>query len=218
MKGTFYIGTVCLERNRWGSRSPSFLVSDWLPRFKADGFDGVELWENHYVAADAAEQARLAGAAHPVAIYNSYVSFGDEGAAAREQAAAAVARLGVSAVKYNVGPDPAALACYRRTLLAWAEQLPPSCRLLCECHQGTALERVEDAADFFEALDPARFGVVVHPVGDVAHIAKWFELLGPRIMHLHVQMRSAETDPAVRANRDRLDACIDLTYCREALT
>ena len=61
-----YIGSACLERTRWGSRQPSFLVSDWLARFQADGFDGIELWEFHYLRADAAEQERLAAAA-PIA-------------------------------------------------------------------------------------------------------------------------------------------------------
>ena len=204
-KGSFYIGTVCLERNRWGSRQPSFRVSDWLPRFRADGFDGIELWENHFLAADEAEQARLVEAAAPVAIYNSYAGFTDDGAELREKAAAA-ARLRAGAVKYNLGADAARRDEYRRNLPAWAEQLPPACRLLCECHQGTVVERVEDAVAFFADLDPARFGVIVHVPGNSDGLEGWFSAFGARTAHLHVQMQSPETDPAVPANRERLAA------------
>ena len=202
-----YMGTVCLERNRWGSREPSFLVSDWLPRFEADGFGGVELWEKHYLAAGEAEQARLVSAASSVAIYNSYAAFDDDGAALREQAVDAVTRLGTPAVKYNLGSDPTQLASYRRNLLTWSEQMPQACHLLCECHAGTVLERVDDAVTFFADLDPARFGIIMHPVGDPALVQGWFEAFGSRLAHLHIQMCGPETDPTVPGNRDALDLC-----------
>lgn len=209
MKRPVYIATVSLERNRWGSRQPSFAVSDWLPRFAADGFDGVELWENHFLAADAAEQERLVAAAAPVAIFNSYVGFADADAAARERAAVAIAYLSARAVKYNVGAEATRLAEYRRNLLAWADRLPPGCRLLCECHPGTVLERVADAAAFFADLDPERFAIIVHVAGALDGVGDWFSSFGPRVRHLHMQLRGAETDPAVPANRDRMAGCYD---------
>lgn len=208
--GTLCISSVCLERNRWSSRNPSFAVSDWLPRFVADDFDGVELWENHYLAADASEQERLADSAQLLPLYNSYVGFGDDASAAREQTAAAITRLGPAAVKYNLGSDPAECERYGRNLLDWAEQLPRACRLLCECHEGTVLARIEDAVAFLEPLDPARFGVIVHPLGDPEGVAAWFDALGPRIQHLHLQMRSPAMDPTVAANRERMDACFEV--------
>ncbi len=204
---SIYIGTVCLDRTRWGSRQPSLAVSEWLKRFEADGFDGVELWEFHFMAADEAERARLAANAAPVAVYNSYVGFADEDAEARAKAAEAIIRLRAQAVKYNLGGDAAKLGEYRRNLLAWAEQLPASCRLLCECHPGTVLENVEDAASFFADLDPARFGVIVHVMGDAEGIEPWFAGFHGRIDHLHVQMRGPETDPTVPGNRPPFDAC-----------
>ena len=73
IQNKIYIGTVGLDRTRWGSRQPSIMVSDWLSRFKADGFDGVELWEFHFARADEREQERLVAEAAPVAVYNSYV-------------------------------------------------------------------------------------------------------------------------------------------------
>jgi len=183
-----YLATVCLERNRWGSRQPSFRVSNWLDRFAADGFDGIELWENHYLRADAAEQARLDG---QVAIFNTYAGFTDAAAdvAHREQAAAAIARTGAGGVKYNLGGDAARLAEYRRNLLAWAAQLPASCRLLCECHPGTVLESVDAARRFLAELDPVRFGVIAHVRGDCAGLENWLATFGPRLQHLHLQLR-----------------------------
>lgn len=203
-----YLGTVCLERNRWGSRQPSFRVSDWLPRFRSDGFDGVELWENHFAAADAEEQQRLAEASF-VAVYNTYAGFGDADAESRERAAAAIARLAAPAVKYNLGPARDRLDEYRRNLRAWADRLPASCRLLCECHAGTVLERPADAAAFFADLDPARFGVMVHIAGAADGIDPWFEAFPARVGHLHVQFRDPAADPALPAGRERLDACFD---------
>ena len=57
-----YIATVCLDRNRWGTREPSFAVSDYLDRFASDGFDGIELWEYHYTRSSDAEKERLVSA------------------------------------------------------------------------------------------------------------------------------------------------------------
>ena len=203
-----YIGTVCLERTRWGRREPSFRVSEWLPRFEKDGFSGVELWEFHYTKADEAEQARLSAA--PIAIYNSYVGFGDEDAEARERAAVAIAQLKAGAVKYNLGADAARLDEYRRNLLSWSEQLPADCRPLCECHPGTVLENLEDAVGFFTGLDPARFGVIAHVSGGgAAGVETFMDAFGGRVAHLHLQMRDPETDPTVPANRERLKPAFD---------
>jgi len=205
-----YIGTVCLDRNRWGSRQPSIAVSDWLKRFEADGFDGVELWEFHYLAADEAERERLAASAVPLAVYNSYVGFADQDAAARAKAADAIARLQAKAAKYNLGPDASKLDEYRRNLLAWAQQVPASCRLLCECHPGTVLENVQDAVAFFNDLDPERFGVIAHVMGDAETLQPWFSGFQGRVGHLHVQMRGPDTDPTVPENRPPFDACFEV--------
>ncbi len=204
-KQHFLIGSVCLERNRWGSRVPSFAVSDWLQRFKADGFDGVELWQFHYTAADAAERERLDQAASLLPIYNSYIGFDDADAPAREEAVAIISRLGSGGVKFNVGGKPELLAEYRRNLLSWADALPASCRLLCECHPGTILETPGAAASFFADLDPERFGVIVH-VGnaDADGVASWFDAFGARVWHLHVACRATELDPETPAGRAAL--------------
>lgn len=206
-----YLATVCLERNRWGSRQPSFAVSDWLGRFRADGFDGVELWENHYLAADEEEKAGLIELGSPVAVYNSYVGFETEEPEQRQRAAEAVCDLSAIAVKYNLGGDPNRGDEYRRNLLEWSAMLPESCRLLCECHPGTVLESRDAAADYFADLDPHRHGAIVHISGDPDGVEAWFTALGPRIVHLHLQMRTEETSPTTAEGRQALDACFAVT-------
>lgn len=208
---SFYIGTVSLERNRWGSREPSFKVSEWLHRFAADGFDGVELWENHYLAADDVEKAGLARESAAIAVFNSYAKFDDESSETRAKAALAAAELDVAAVKYNLGGDRGKLDEYRRNLMEWAGLLPDSCRLLCECHQGTVLENVEDAVAFFADLDPVRFGVIVHVSGgEQGQLESWMKAVGARVQHLHVQMRGPESDPQNPAARKNLDVSFGL--------
>jgi len=203
-----YIATVCLERNRWGTRVPSFAVSDWLDRFASDGFEGIELWEYHYTRADDAERRRLVSAS-PIPIYNTYASFDDDAAEAREASAAAIVEIRASGVKYNVGRDASRLGENRRNLIAWSEAVPSTCRLLCECHPGTALENVDDAAAFFADLDPDRFGVIVHVAGDVSRVEPWLAAMGARVQHVHVQMRGPDTDPSVPANRAPYVECFD---------
>jgi hypothetical protein len=185
------LATVCLERNRWSSKQPSFAISDWHQRILSDGFDGIELWENHHLLASAAEQGRQVELASPLAVFNTYAGFGDgDGEAVqRERAAAAVARLDAKAVKYNLGREADGLEVYRKNLLAWAELLPAECRLLCECHPGTVLEELDAAVAFFADLDPGRFGVIAHLSGDADGLAKWLDAFGSRVQHLHYQKR-----------------------------
>lgn len=80
-----YLGSILLEPNRWPDRpeatysrlrqltriaqGPPFIqVSNWLQRAKADGFDGVELWENHALLCSDAEFAKLCQPALPMAV------------------------------------------------------------------------------------------------------------------------------------------------------
>ncbi len=56
-----FLGTVLLERNRWAKdgRRSSVQVSDWTQRAHDDGFDGLELWEDHVNLATEDERERL---------------------------------------------------------------------------------------------------------------------------------------------------------------
>ncbi len=190
-----YIATVALERTRWGRKECSFCVSEWLGRFAADGFDGVELWENHYLLADSEEQRRLAESGQ-IVIYNSYVGFDDDSADARATAAEAIARISPRGVKYNFGHKQELTEEYARNLMGWEKQIPERCVLLCECHGGTVLETIEAARTVFDPLDPDRFGLMVHCSSGASDSAKWLEVFGDRVKHIHVQLRDAESDPS----------------------
>ncbi len=207
MISDIYMATVCLEKNRWGSRQPSFRVSEWVDRFRGDGYDGIELWEFHYTSADAEEQRALRKKRDFIAMYNTYIGFCDEEQAGMKQAADAIKELDVSAVKYNLGHAPEKLEQYRRNLINWSEQIPPGCRLLCECHCGTVLEDVNNAKAFFADLDPERFGIIVHPMGDPSSLKSWIDAFPSRIAHLHIQMRDEKCNPMIDSCRPQFDDC-----------
>lgn len=210
MNTKHYLATVGLERNRWGSRDPSIRVSEWIDRVLKDGFDGLELWSYHYLRADEAEQERLIARQDAIAVYNSYVGFDDDSAEQRTIEADAIAKLGTTDVKYNLGHHTEQLAAYKRNLLAWAETLPAATRLICECHQGSAVDTVESSQAFFGDLDPEKFVILVHPLGDPQAAKPWFDAFGSRIVELHIQLRPPEADPDVPACREGLDRSVEL--------
>ena len=196
----FLIGTVLLEKNRWGSRVPTFRVSEWLNRFAADGFDGIELWENHVLRAEG-ELALLENAVPPVAVYNMYADFADDSKPALAQAAENIRRLGATGVKFNFGSDAGKLAEYKQNLLAFADMLPADCVLLCEVHQGTVLEDVAVAAEFFKDLPADQFQIITHAFsGSAADLQAQFDAFGSRISLVHVQ--HVKDNVRVRLDRD----------------
>jgi len=207
-----YLATVCLDPNRWGSRQPSLNVSDWLERIVADGFAGVELWEYHFTRADEQERARLMQMADHIPLYNTYAGFtsGPEDCQKRDAAADAIEKLGCSGVKYNVGGDADSIVEYREMLLTWDKQVPESCRLLCECHPGTVLEEPDAAAEFFEGLDPQRFGIIAHLMGNADALDAWLTTHGDRLQHLHLQHRDEESDPTEAPGREKMAACVEV--------
>jgi len=54
-----------------------------MPRIDEAGFDGIELWENHLLLADAAEREAVRNHPLPVPILNTYCAFDDDGAESR---------------------------------------------------------------------------------------------------------------------------------------
>lgn len=191
MNSRIYIGSILLERNRWvPGKRPTYRVSEWDERFVAAGLDGVELWENHLLLAPPEEQRALMQMACPVKIYNVYFTFGDEQLAERRQAAEWIRRLGVEGVKYNLGKDLARRSIEMRNLRAWEEMLPPTCRLLCECHAGTILEEPAEARRFFDEAELQHNGIIVHCFGgDKERLREWLRLFGDEVCHVHVQTR-----------------------------
>ncbi|MDX1682437.1 MAG: TIM barrel protein [Phycisphaeraceae bacterium] len=207
-----YLATVGLDRNRWGSREPSFAVSEWLSRWQEDGFDGVELWEYHYCDVEDSEREQLVDGAYMIPLYNTYTGFSDseEDTAGRASAVAAVEALRATGIKYNLGRDESLMETYRRNLLAWSEAMPDTCRLLCECHAGTVLEELETATAFFADLDPDRFGVIAHLNGDAEGLDRWFEAWGDRLAHLHLQHRNGSPAPSTPEGAERMTACVQV--------
>ena len=181
------LGTIVLEPNRWfgvtQERWATTRISEWLDAIAAAGFDGIELWEAHFRDADGAEQQTIVDHPLPVSVYNTYVAFDDEDDAERLAAAGHVVRTGATKVKWNTGPerDEASLAAYAARLERWAAALP-GVELVCECHDGSAMDDPVAAARVLSAGSNALF----HTHDDVEVIRAKFDAYGDRITHVHV--------------------------------
>jgi len=182
--------TVLLESNRWTpEKTPTFKVSEWADPIRDAGFAGLELWEYHATLADEQERDALVRLPLPVAIFNSYCTFDDAGAGGRRRAAELAGRFGAGGVKFNFGNEPARADEYIRNLLAWAEELPVGCRLLCECHGGTLLETPAQAARVLAPLS-GRVEIIVHAfAGERDVLREWLNRFGPAVTHVHVAGR-----------------------------
>lgn len=207
------LGTVALEPNRWGTVDPSgratTRLSRWLPAVADAGFDGLEVWERHLRDADEQEAAAVLAHRLPVAVLNSYADLDDPDPAERRAVARWAARAGSRAVKFNVGADPSAAGVYAERVAAWLDDLPPSTRLLCECHAGTAV--ADDPALAARVLGaagpPARVGAIVHTHQAPDALRARFAAYGERIAHVHVNMLDPATltAPRLRDVRTRLE-------------
>lgn len=180
-----YLGTIALEVNRHArGRVPTYQVSQWLDKILEAGFDGIELWENHAMMADTQEVERLKRGG--LAVYNSYATLDDAGAAHRARAAELARALNARAVKYNFSNKPEQRDQELANLRAWAQTMP-GVLMLCECHGGTMAETPAAARALLEeAGPPAQFAAIVHARGDRAEMAAWVEGLGGRVVHVHV--------------------------------
>lgn len=215
--GAVLLGTVALEPNRWGLRSPDreplLRTADWLAAAERAGFDGIELWEHHATRAGEDEVARLAASPLPLSIFSTYASLDAEDDAARNAVADWVARLGCPAVKFNVGNDAGAVGAYGERLGRLAEKLPAGTRLVCECHGGTVAEDPAVAREILGAVGGAdRLQALVHLGDDIDVLDAAFGALGERIRHVHVNFLRrgapplAEIEDDLRARVERLAA------------
>ncbi len=195
-----YLSTVALEKNRWSSRIPSLLVSDYLDRLTHDGFSGIELWENHYVLASKEEQKKICSFPGTI-IFNTYASFENGITDALKRLSDILHDLHVSGVKFNFGKNPEAESSQIETLLAFLPYLPENTTMLCECHPGTVAEKPENAKKLLDLLPADRFKAIVHLSPENGYNAKRFALYPERIIHLHCQLRHPG-----QQGRSRLDA------------
>lgn len=192
-----YMGTVLLEPNRWSpGKVPTFRVSEWVDRFARDGFDGMELWENHAALCSEQELKALEAARLPVVVFNSYAGMGDGGLSERQRAAELTNRLRAEAVKFNVGKAAAEMPEYIGHAATWANAMPGVRRMLCECHAGTAMEHLDTAASAFEAWGDGRFQAIVHLFSEPEDLlAAKMRRLGPRVVtHVHAALRVHAAD------------------------
>jgi sugar phosphate isomerase/epimerase len=201
------LGTVAIEPNRWGMAKPDgapvTVVSEWLDAIAAAGFDGLELWERHATWVDAGEVDKIAAGPIPVVIFNGYALWDDPDPGAREATAAWVRRFGATGVKFNLGNDPSARDAYVERLRRFHEQVDPSVRLLCECHEGTLADDPAIAAGIFDAVaSRERLQAIVHLHRKPHGVAAFMDGYGDRVGHVHVQLaeEGPDTDPAALAD------------------
>ena len=190
---TILLGTVALEPNRWGMADPgggaTIRASAWLPRIADAGFDGIELWERHVTEADDVEVEKLLTADVPIEVFNTYVGFDDDEPDQWATAADWVGRTSAHGVKYNVGNDPALEGAYVERVATWLAAMPPSVRLLCECHVAISIaEEPAVAARMLAAIGPPeRSQAIVHLTSETHdHIKARFDAYGDRIGHIHL--------------------------------
>ncbi len=217
-----YLATALLERNRWAPppRSPTIRVSEWLPRIAGAGFQGVELWENHWRLASEEERAALRASPVPIRIFNSYIPLD---AAPPEELAGltgAVSALSgtLDGIKFNLPRGQGAPAGSALRALSQAQALPRSVRLFCECHPGTVADSPATAAQAFALWPGDRFAAIVHPLfDDAATYAAWLRALEGRIAHAHLQLPGKNCRRLALADHrqfaaDRLGALLQSGY------
>jgi hypothetical protein len=143
-----YFSTILLEPNRWKSDLPKqVILSDWLDKIESAGFDGIELFEPHFLLASTAERNRIL--AHPICktVYNSYLTLDPTGAIVRSQAVSTIKETAAKAFKFNFGKTSKTLNAEKAVLEEMLKQMPESVEAWCECHPGTSVDTANAAAE-----------------------------------------------------------------------
>lgn len=214
MPAEIYLATVAIEPTRWSwwgdGAAPETVVSDWLDPIARAGFDGLELWERHATQVAPAELDALLAGPMPLRILSAYPSWDDPDDAQRTEVARWARRLGVRAVKFNVGSEPDQVGAYIERLARWHEVMDDDIVLLCECHVGTVTDDHGTAAALFDAVaGPDRLQALVHTHHDLDDLQARFDHYGERITHVHVNHLDLGAPPLATIV-DVLDERIDL--------
>ncbi|MEZ5343846.1 MAG: hypothetical protein R2706_21135 [Acidimicrobiales bacterium] len=125
-------------------------------------------------------------------------------------------RAGSGAIKFNVGNVLADQHHYAERIAEWLDALPPTMRLLCECHHGISIaEDPAVAAAIFDAAGPAtRLQAIVHTHESDDHLRTRFDAYGDRISHVHVNFLNFTTMRAPRLIdiQDEVEAKVALLH------
>lgn len=213
-KNEIYIGTVLLEKNRWAQeRVPSVAISDWSQRIKDEGFDGIELWQNHALLADDDEKEKLGNSVSPIKIFNSYAKCEIELEGERQNSTEMAISLSASGMKFNFGKVPERHDEYGVSVRNWRSQLPKEFRFLCECHGGTTVQEPEIAHEMFSQIGRGDYEIIIHGFGDTDEsIKQLFAIHGESITHIHVDI-SLQKEMSKKDVKARVDLLKDLGFC-----
>lgn len=197
MLHSIYLSSVALEKNRWTmEKLPSITASQWLERALSDGFDGMELWENHYLLVERSEQKKLEALGH-IGIYNTYAAFDQGLSDDLRRVAEATWVLRPAGIKFNLGKSDGniqnrysvdEIRYMVDTALSFIELLPPDVHLLSECHNGSAMQDPYTARILFEQLGQ-RVGAIIHLPASIEDLSDRVKYYGERICHIHTQYR-----------------------------
>jgi sugar phosphate isomerase/epimerase len=210
-----YLGTIALEPNRWfgvtHDRWGTLRLSEWLDRIAEAGFNGIELWESHLIDATETEAESILAHPVPIKVFNTYTSFDEDLDEGRDLAAAWIRRSGAEKVKWNTGVrrDEAALTTYSERLARWAGQLP-GVQLVCECHDGSAMDDSATAAGVLAAGGDREVSqAMLHTHDSHDSIREKFAAYGDRITHVHVNHLNIGS-PKLSDIRDDLQSTVGL--------
>jgi len=186
-----FLATVLLEPFRWHPRGtkPALEIADWTKRI-SDQFEGIELWEPHWLFATPAQRREIERTSANW-IFNSYAPLARNADASRSAATEAAHRLRARGVKCNFGADASQLLSEIEVAHEWALALPTGCKLLLECHSGTSIEEPSSAAKALAGLPREKVGIIAHPFTS-SKWDEWIQKCGTSIDHLHAQARKAD--------------------------
>lgn len=184
----FYFASILLEKNRWTEdKNPAYSPADWAERISGNGFHGLELWENHAYAATAEELGILKKTFSTI-LFNTYADFSDKSSDHLEKASRMIRDTGAAGCKFNFGNRKDKESEYLENFREWSREFPSDFRFLCECHGNTLMENPYEAGRLLDLMDVPGVEVIIHAQIEPVRAERWFDALGPRITHCHLNL------------------------------